>query len=160
MIVNTECQRSAHQLEANVSGAAWYGDSLREILDGVTAEQARAHPIPNAHSIGEIVAHLNAWVDFFSGAVQGIAIPPWPTMPKEQDWPPVATGDDEAWRATVRSLLENHVAFAKRIEHFGDERLDSAVPGRTYSFRQMFQSASLHAVYHAGQIALLKKMLA
>ena len=32
------------------------------------------------------------------------------------------------------------------------------VPGRTYNFYRLFQSATQHAVYHSGQIALLKKM--
>jgi len=157
--MKSECQRSAWQLASNIDGDAWYGDSLRAILDDVTAEQARAHPIPNAHSILEIVVHLNAWITFFSRAVEGTPIPPWPTMPKELDWPPVNVNDDEAWRESVRSLLANHLQFAERIEHFGDERLDETVPGRRYNFSQLFQSASLHAAYHAGQIALLKKML-
>lgn len=154
----TECERSAHQLSSNVAGEAWYGDSLREILASVTAEQARAHPIPNAHSIWEIVNHLNAWIIFFTEAVQGTPIPPWPAMPKEQDWPSV-NGDDEMWRECARILFDNHAEFAERMESFGDERLEETVPGRSYDFRQLFQSASLHAAYHAGQIALLKKML-
>ncbi|HEY2855250.1 MAG TPA: DinB family protein [Gemmatimonadaceae bacterium] len=116
--------------------------------------------MPNAHSIFEIVVHLDAWITFFSGAVEGTPIPPWPTMPMELDWPPVNVNDDEAWRESVRSLLANHLQFAERIEQFGDERLEETVPGRRYNFSQLFQSASLHAAYHAGQIALLKKMLA
>ncbi len=30
-------------------------------------------------------------------------------------------------------------------------------PGRTYNFYRLFQSMTQHAVYHSGQIALLKK---
>lgn len=155
----SECKRSALQLASTIDGEAWYGDSLREILGDVTAEQARAHPVPNAHSIWEIVLHLDAWIQLFAGAVQGIAIPRWPGMTKEQDWPNVAEANDEEWQASVRSLLANHRQFAERMEHFGDERLESTVPGRTYNFSRLFQSASLHAAYHGGQIALLKKML-
>lgn len=157
--MNTECQRSARQLVSNIEGDAWYGDSLRKILEDITAEQARAHPVPNAHSVWEIVLHLNAWVELYSGAVQGIPIPPWPGMPAEVDWPPVKAHDNEAWGESVRSLLENHREFAERIAQFDDDRLTATVPGRSYDFRLLFQAASLHAVYHAGQIALLKKML-
>jgi uncharacterized damage-inducible protein DinB len=157
--MNTECERSALELASTINGEAWYGDSLREILEGVTAEQARAHPVPNAHSIWEIVVHLDAWIQLFSGAMHGTPIPAWPAMPAEQDWPPVNARTDDAWAASVRSLFEHHLRFAERMKSFGDERLQSTVPGRTYNFSRMFQSASLHAAYHTGQIALLKKML-
>jgi hypothetical protein len=157
--MNTECRRNASELTSTINGEAWYGDSLREILDGVTAGQAREHPIANAHSIWEIVLHLDAWIRLYAGAIRGIPIPLWSTMPKEQDWPPLNATDDEAWEACVRSVFDNHLDVAKAIENFGDDRLVSTVPGRAYNFSQLFRSASLHAAYHAGQIALLKKML-
>ena len=52
--------------------------------------------------------------------------------------------------------LPTYVARAKGF--FTDERLDANVPGRTYNFYRLFQSTTQHAVYHAGQIALLKKL--
>jgi hypothetical protein len=155
--MNTECKRSALELASTINGEAWYGDSLREILEGVTAEQAWAHPVPNAHSIWEIVVHLDAWIRLFSGAMQGIPLPPWPGMSQEQDWPPVNAEHDEGWRESLRLLFEHHLEFAEKMKRFGDERLEWAVPGRTYNFSRLFRSASLHAVYHGGQIALLKK---
>jgi len=155
--MNTECTRTAQQLTSTINGEASFGDSLREILQGVTAEQALAHPVLNAHSIWEIVLHLDAWITFYAGAIRGVPIPPWPAMPKEQDWPPVITADAAAWEQCVRALFEKHMEFARAIERFGDERLESTVPGRAYSFARLFQSASLHAAYHGGQIALLKK---
>lgn len=157
--MTTQCDRSADQLTSTVKGEAWYGDSLLELLDGVTAEQARAHPIPNAHSIWEIVLHLDAWVRFFSRAVLGMPIPAWSSMPAEQDFPPVTEKTDEAWAACVEALLEHHIDLAEAIAHFGDEHLEATVPGRSYNFNRLFQSASLHAAYHGGQIALLKKLV-
>ena len=49
--MNTECNHIADQLASTISGEAWYGDSLREILNGVTAAQAQARPLANVHSI-------------------------------------------------------------------------------------------------------------
>ena len=42
-------------------GEPWHGPSLKEILSGVTAEQAAAKPLANAHSIWEITLHVAAW---------------------------------------------------------------------------------------------------
>ena len=47
--------RIADQLRRALRGPAWHGDSVAEILDGVTATQAAAAPIPGANSIH---AHL------------------------------------------------------------------------------------------------------
>jgi hypothetical protein len=55
----TETHRINSQLKRAQEGQAWHGPSLRELLDGVTAEQAAARPIPNAHSIWELVNHIN-----------------------------------------------------------------------------------------------------
>jgi hypothetical protein len=158
--MNTECNRIATQLASTINGEAWYGDSLREILAGVTAPQAQAHPIANAHSIWELIVHLEAWVNFAQGAVQGTAIPPWLAMPKELDWPPVTGTNKQDWEETLQSFFASHLKIVETIKTFGDERLETTVPGRTYNFYRIFQSTTQHAVYHSGQIALLKKMLA
>ncbi|MFL5613086.1 MAG: DinB family protein [Gemmatimonadaceae bacterium] len=155
--MNIECKRIAAQLITSIDGEAWYGPSLREILEGVTAEQARAHPIAGAHSISEIVAHVDAWVKMYSRATEGTPILPWPGMATKVDWPPARDDSDEVWRRSVRAFFDNHQQLAQRIADFGDERLTSLVPGRTYDFGQLFQTAALHAVYHGGQIALLRR---
>ena len=155
--MNTECNRIAYQLASTINGEAWYGDSLREILDRVTAQQAQARPIANAHTIWELVYHVEAWVKFALGAVKGVAIPAWPAMPVEMDFPPVKETSDAAWKQAVESFFANHLKLVAAIKSFGDERLEETVPGRTYNFYRLFQGVTQHAVYHGGQIALLKK---
>jgi DinB superfamily len=156
--MSTESHRIAYQLASTINGEAWYGDSLRQILADMTAEQAQTHPIPNAHSIWELLCHIEAWVKFALGAVDGAPIPPWPAMPVELDWPPVTDTSEAAWQQTVDSFFSHHLRLVEMIKGFSDERLEAPVPGRTYNFYRLFQSATQHAVYHAGQIALLKKI--
>jgi hypothetical protein len=157
--MTTECNRIAYQLASTINGEAWYGDSVREILNGVTAKQAEGRPIPNAHSIWELVLHTEAWCKLATGAVQGTPIPPWPAMPKELDWPPVTANSDQAWKYALQSFFASSQKFVEAIKGFSDERLDATVPGRTYNFYRLFQSMTQHAVYHSGQIALLKKAI-
>ena len=156
--MTTECNRIAYQLASTIDGEAWYGDSLREILKDMTATQAQAHPIPNAHSIWELLRHVESWVEFALGAIDGAPIPEWATMPVELDWPPVTDNSESAWKQAVDSFFSEHLKLVEKIKDFTDERLDATVPGRTYNFYRLFQSTTLHAVYHGGQIALLKKI--
>jgi hypothetical protein len=69
--MSTECNRIALQLASTINGEAWYGDSLRKILEDVTATRALAHPIRSAHSIWELLCHVEAWVKFALGAIDG-----------------------------------------------------------------------------------------
>ena len=45
------------------------------------------------------------------------------------------------------------------LETFGDAGLHEKVPGRNYNFYFLFHGVVQHSLYHAGQIALLKKMV-
>lgn len=92
------------------------------------------------------------------GAVDGVPIPPWPAMPVELDWPAVTDTGDPGWKETVDSFFSHHLRLVETINALNDEWLEATVPGRTYNFYRLFQSTTQHAVYHAGQIALLKKM--
>ena len=156
--MTSECNRIADQLASTINGEAWYGNSLGTILADVTAKQAQAHSIPNAHSIWELLIHLEAWVNFALGAMEGVPIPAWPAMPVELDWPTVIDTTESAWKRAVDSFFSQHLKLVDRIRVFTDERLETTVPGRAYSFYRLFQSTIQHAVYHAGQVALLKKM--
>src|SRR5580692_8893373 len=53
--------RIADQLRRAFDGDAWHGDSVLQILNGVDAKTAAAHPIAGAHSIWELVLHIAAW---------------------------------------------------------------------------------------------------
>jgi len=156
--MSTECNRIAHQLASTINGDAWYGDSLQKILDDVTAKQAQARAFPGAHSIWELLCHVDAWVNFTLGAAQGVPIPAWPGMPVELDWPAVTDTSERTWKHAVDSFFSNHLRLVETIKTFTDERLEATVTGRTYNFYRLFLGAAQHAIYHAGQIALLKKI--
>ena len=57
----SEIARLADQVRRAFEGDAWHGDSIKELLAGVTAATAAARPIKNAHSIWELVLHIAAW---------------------------------------------------------------------------------------------------
>src|ERR1700732_5489572 len=51
----------AEQLRRAFDGSAWHGPSMLELLEDVDAETAAAKPIPNVHSIWELVLHTAVW---------------------------------------------------------------------------------------------------
>jgi uncharacterized damage-inducible protein DinB len=152
----TETHRINSQLKRAQEGQAWHGPSLRELLDGVTAEQAAAKPIPNAHSVWELVNHIIAWEQIAKRRLEGageIAVP------DEVNFPPVTDASDEAWQATRRSLEASNRGLRESIKKIDDPKLEELTPGTAYSIYVLLHGVIQHDLYHAGQIALLKKAL-
>ena len=153
--MNSECLRIADQLRRAFDGKAWHGLSLRELLSDVQATQAHAHPISGAHSIWELVLHIDVWTRAALGATQGQAMAK--IVGTAEDWQLVAEASPEAWNGAVERLFQVKDQLAAAIEQFGDGRLTETVPGRQYDFYYLFHGIVQHSLYHAGQIALLKK---
>jgi uncharacterized damage-inducible protein DinB len=149
----TEIERIADQLSRGFDGEAWHGDPLMKILEGITATQAAAHPINGAHSIWEIVNHIRAWRSAVPIRLTG--------QPKElhgsEDWPSVTDSTDAAWRNCISDLRERHEAFMSAVRAFPESRLSDNAPNRDHSFYVLLHGMVQHDLYHAGQIAILKK---
>ncbi|HLJ26028.1 MAG TPA: DinB family protein [Candidatus Angelobacter sp.] len=155
--MNAECPRIADQLRRAFDGKAWHGSALRELLSDVKAAQAHAHPLAGAHSIWELVLHIAVWTRAAVGATQGQAMAK--IVGTKEDWPVVSDSSPEAWNEAQHRLFEAKDQLAAAIEQFEDARLKETVPGRQYDFYYLFHGIVQHSLYHAGQIALLKKQM-
>src|SRR5215472_19138714 len=100
----SETARIADQLRRAFRGDAWHGDSLFEILNGVTAAQASAHPIKNAHSIWELVLHIAAWDGAAVRRAQGNAV----ELTDDENFPPVKDTSAAAWKQAIEKMKAIH----------------------------------------------------
>jgi uncharacterized damage-inducible protein DinB len=151
----SETARIRDQLRRAYEGDAWHGPSLRELLSGVRAEQAARRHLSGAHTIWEIVLHLDAWM---AAAARAIAGEPMPQPPWEGDWPPPAAASEKEWVLALDALERTERALEAAVENLSDARLEEKVPGREYSFYYLLHGIVQHNTYHAGQIILLKKL--
>jgi uncharacterized damage-inducible protein DinB len=152
----SEIDRIADQLERGFAGDAWHGDPLMKILEGVTAKQAAAHPISSAHSIWELVNHIRAWRPAAQARLTGKVT----ELSPDQDWPPVTDTSDSAWRNCLSDLQHRHAEFMKEVRSFPEANLEERAPNRDHSYYVMLHGMVQHDLYHAGQIAILKKAAA
>ncbi len=153
----SEATRIADQLRRAFTGNAWHGDSLFEILEGVTAQQAAAHPIKNAHSIWELVLHIAAWDGAVRQRMTGVSV----KLSSKKNFPPVLDTTEVAWAKTREHVRRVHDDLVAAVERFPEKSLHNQVPGKKgahYTFYYMLHGVVQHELYHAGQIALLKKM--
>jgi hypothetical protein len=78
-----ESERLAQQLDRALNGNAWHGPSWREALEGLGRDAALKRPIPEAHTIAEIVRHATTWHDVVTRRLQGET----PEVSDAEDWP-------------------------------------------------------------------------
>ncbi len=121
----------------------------------MTAEQAASQPLPAAHSIWELVQHVEAWQREALLTLEGKA---FETMTGEADWPPVRETTTQAWQAALERLEATARKLVAAIRSMDDAKLNESVTGREFSYYYLLHGVTQHNLYHAGQIALLKKL--
>ncbi len=148
-----ESQRLADQLKRALNGDAWHGPSWRETLEGITREAALLRPIPEAHTIAEVLLHTAAWHDVVRRRLGGET----PQITDAENWPPTNFSDEAAWKAAVKRLYESGDALIATVEKFPAEKLHQKRPGVDGTWYELIIGELQHVLYHAGQAALLKK---
>ncbi len=156
----TEIARIVDQLQREYDGDPWHGSPLEAILEGVDAARAAARPIPSAHSIWELVLHMTGWKNETARRLTGAVA----CMPIEGDWPDVGKPTAERWQAALTRLQSAHNELIAAVKALPESRLYEATNdtrsgplGTGVSYYVLLHGIVQHDVYHAGQIALLKK---
>jgi uncharacterized damage-inducible protein DinB len=158
----TEVERIVDEMKRAEHGDPWHGAPVHAIVAGVPAHVAAARPLASAHTIWEIVLHMTSWRREVLRRVRtGIA-----DVPVDGDWPPVTETTDGAWAAARAALAAAHDALVRAVAELPEQRLDEIVgdrrdraAGTGVSHYVLLHGISQHDAYHAGQIALLKKVV-
>ncbi len=147
--------RLADQLERGFRGGAWHGPALMELLAGLNAGQARWRPDPAAHCIADLVGHLAYWLEDTRRQVTGM-----PRTPAEAaaDWAAPAPASEADWQAACADLEAAHEGLRAAVLDLAAGRLDEARSGSDTTIRGLLQGTLQHNAYHAGQIALLRRL--
>ena len=150
---HSESALIADQLRRAFEGDAWHGPALLELLQGVNAATAAAKPVGNAHSIWELVLHIAAWDAAALRRLSGEKT----QLTGEANFPAVPKPTEAAWRNGVARAKRTHERLVKTVGSLSESRLRERVPGKKYDFYHLLHGVAQHELYHAGQIAILKK---
>ena len=143
----------AGQISRAFRGESWHGPSVLEVLAGVSAEDASAHPIAGAHSIWEIVLHLGGGYTLVLRRVRGESA----QLSPEEEWPPVPEFGSEAWRESQHTLDQLNQQLQRAVRAFpGAPFAGAGLP--VLGVHSVLRPPQ-HDLYHAGQIVILKKAL-
>jgi uncharacterized damage-inducible protein DinB len=149
----SEAAGIADQLRRAFDGSAWHGPAMLELLEDVDAGMAAARPLADVHSIWELVMHVEVWDEVAMVRLGGKKCQPTGT----DNFPLVPKVTEAAWRKAVTEAKRAHDTLVKTVAALPDARLRERVPGKRYDFYHMLHGIAQHELYHAGQIAILKK---
>ena len=151
----SEVERIAEQLDKTFRGPTWHGPAVEEVLRNVTPNVAAAPPpAGGAHSIWQIVAHMTFWEDVTRSWLAGDLRQPQ----EEASWSTVTDTSESAWQATLGRLRDVHAQLLADVAGLSDARLGERLFDDAPTLYVILHSVAQHNVYHAGQIALLKKV--
>lgn len=132
----------------------WHGPNLRQAIRGVSAKQAAWRPGPGRHNIWEDALHAAYWKYVVRRRIEGgkrssFALKGSNFFPR----PEKGHANEAAWRADKELLEREHRALRVVIEKVLD------TPRGAKLLRHIY-GVALHDVYHAGQIRLLRRLMA
>jgi uncharacterized damage-inducible protein DinB len=154
---------SARALTELLHGKGAHSDPLACVED-LSADLAARHVVGFPHSIGQLVFHMNYWMDYELRRIRG-GRPEYPEHNSESFPPAPSPTDSPDWnriRARFATVLAEFAALAKsspqemrrQIETLHEA--DKKVAG---SLEAVLWQMVAHNSYHIGQIAMIRRML-
>ena len=148
---------AVEQLKLAFEGDPWHGPPVMEILKDIDAPKAAARPINTAHSIWELVRHIAVWENVGRRRLTGDRAQIEISSP--EDWPPPEDTSEAAWEQAKDALNRGHQALVEAIARTPESRLDEPIFEGMSTVYVTLHGVIQHDLYHAGQIAMLKKGL-
>jgi hypothetical protein len=141
-------------LDEAYSKKTWHGPNLRQSLKGVSAKQAAWRPRRSRHNIWEIALHAAYWKYALRRKLEGgkrgsfvLKGSNFFTRPEN------GHASERAWRADRAILETEHRELEKAI------RQVLKTP-QSEKHLAMIYGVAFHDVYHAGQVRLLRRLMA
>jgi hypothetical protein len=145
-------------LDEGYDRKSWHGTNLRGSLRTLTFEEAVWRPAADRHNIWEIVVHTAYWKYAVRRALTGAKRGSFPL--KGSNWFSRGTGGAAEWRADVDLLGVEHRELRYAVAAFDSMRLQALSARGRFTHAALIRGIAAHDVYHAGQIQLMKRLLA
>ena len=138
---------AARILREGYGPGAWHGPDLRAALGDVDATTAFRRPGPHRHNIAEVAVHHAFYV---RAAIERLGGTPDAFPFDGEDWFPIEDEHTMQWTAIAALVERLHTQLSSLVER--PIRADKTPAEQM----DLLLGITCHAVYHAGQIQLIK----
>ncbi len=137
------------------NGSPWLEETIFKKLDGLDETTAFEKPLPNLHSVAEIISHLVVWRNEITNRLLGQERKI--KMASPENWLSNENLKITGWA----KLRENFNQSQDRILGLLNEKEDSFLeePFVDRNFKYLVEGLIHHDIYHLGQIGIVIKLL-
>jgi DinB superfamily len=146
----------ARILEEGYGPGAWHGSDLKAALADVSAELAFWRPAAGRHNIAEIALHHAYCARSVRGQLSGAPLEPF--VLEGEDWFELPGSGSLSW-PEIQAAVEAEQRLLAAAVAEGGARRTQAGPTEAERF-DLVLGVTCHAVYHAGQVQLIKRLRA
>jgi hypothetical protein len=133
---------------------AWHGADLKAALAGVTPALAFWRPADGRHNIAEIALHHAYCTRGVHAQISGAAAEPF--VVEGDDWFALTDGQPLTWPQVLATVDSEQRRLAALVGNVDAGKADSPLP-EAERFN-LTLGITCHAIYHAGQIQLIKRL--
>ncbi len=141
-------------LDEGYGPGAWHGPDLKGALADVSPELAFWRPSPGRHNIAEVALHHAYCARAVRGQLSGTT--PEPFVLEGEDWFELPDQARLAWPQIQAAVEKEQSKLAAVVSDIVAGRVQSKL-SEAERFNLVL-GITCHAVYHAGQIQLLKRL--
>jgi uncharacterized damage-inducible protein DinB len=156
--MNKELQSIIRNIQNVNTGEPWYGRSVYEMLDEIAPAIVYTKPNEDSHSLIELLYHMITWAEFTLKRIEGDTKHDM-SVSEKMDWREIDT-KGHTWKKGLTEFKAIHKKIIQLLDKKDDEFLKENVDYRKYNFRFLLNGLIQHNIYHIGQIAYLRKLLA
>ncbi len=141
-------------LQEGYGSEAWHGPDLKAALTGVSPELAFWRPAAGRHNIAEIAIHHAYYAHSVRGRLAESA--PEPFVLEGEDWFALSGKNALSWKDVLTVVDTQQQRLATLVSDIEAGRVRGKLP-EAERFALVL-GITCHAVYHAGQVQLIKKL--
>ena len=138
-------------------GTPWHGRSIKSLLSEVSPEIGLKKPDGSSHCIADLIWHMVNWRKFTIDRIRpsGANLETF----ENNDWRDLDLTNKSTWTDGLNELEKSQHDHIELLDTLDDSILKSPVPEREYNMKILLYGVVQHDIYHAGQIAYIKKLL-
>lgn len=150
----SQLRLTSRVLQQGYGPGAWHGPDLKAALGDVPSSLALWRPAAGRHNIAEIALHHAYFVR--SVRTQLTAAPAEPFVAEGEDWFAISDERRLSWASILGTVESEQERLRAAVDDIAAGRITSPItPEERFA---LVLGITCHAVYHAGQIQLIKRL--
>lgn len=145
------------QLKDVQNGMTWYDDNIEKKINSIPEPQAFVRPLPEIHSVAELVSHMLVWRRDTIGKLKGQASNI--TVESPENWKSNEELKLIGLDKLKQDLSDSQEELVNYLSDKDDQYLTETMYQEEFSLKYLVEGLLHHDLYHLGQIGITIKLL-